>query len=109
MTTLTEFYIGLNGKDMKNQEVAPEQVKDTISEMVLGGTFKQAEGLWMGDFENTLVFEVADLEGSLTEQFKEAYVDGGTEKVFQLVKERLENEFNQESVMVKQVDADIHF
>lgn len=96
MALITEFYIGLSGKDMNSQKIEPSDVIDSISEVVEGGTFKESKGLWKGDTENSIIFEVADLESN-------------SELTVEELKESLEEEFNQESVMVKQYVADVMF
>ena len=96
MALITEFHIGLSGKDMENQEVSAKAVIDSIKEVVDAGTFKEAKGLWNGETENTLIFEVADLEDNSPLTAEE-------------LKETLEKEFDQESVMVKEYEAEVMF
>jgi len=96
MARITEFYIGLSGKDMNSQKIEPEHVISSIGELVQGGTFKESKGLWNGETENSIIFEVADLEDNSEFSAEE-------------LKETLEDEFDQESVMVKQYEADIMF
>lgn len=96
MALITEFHIGLSGKDMENQEIKPEDVIDSIKEVVDAGTFKEGKGLWKGETENTLIFEVADLREN-------------SEFTAEELKKSLEKEFNQESIMVKRYGADAMF
>jgi len=96
MALITEFYIGLSGKDMENQEIAPEDVIHSIKEVVKGGTFKESKGIWSGETENSIIFEVADLSEN-------------SEFTAEELKESLKKEFNQDSIMVKQYEAEVMF
>lgn len=110
-STTTTFYVGLNDSNMDDQTVKPEDVINSLAEMVQGGTFTESRGLWKGETEKSLKFEVANIAESLTEEFEEAFseeLDDG-KPAFKCVKERIEEEFNQESVMVKRQTAGIHF
>ena len=85
MEKITRFYIGLEGAD-KQKQYSREDVEKYIKEYVDAGTFFKATGLWHGDFENSIVFEVVNFSevSSISAEF---------------LKEKLEKEFNQESVL----------
>jgi len=109
--TVTTFYVGLKNPEMDKTKVDPEDVIGAFSEMVKGGTFTEARGLWKGETEPSIKFEVANLKGSLTDQFKEAYSDelDDGRAPFKIVQEAIADQFNQDSVMVKRQTAGIHF
>jgi len=110
MAQITRFYVGLSDENMENQEVEPSEVVNSISDMVVGGTLLEAKGLWKGVTENTVVIEVVDVSDSLTEEFEESYSSEIEESsASEVIKERLEKEFNQESVMTVKSQADVMF
>ena len=80
------FYIGRSGKDMGKTVVSEKEIQEFIQKFFDGGTFFSGKGLWKGKTEDTLVFEVLNFAGLSKEDIIE-------------VKEALESEFNQESVL----------
>lgn len=98
--TRTRLFIGLETSE-KNLEIAPEEVINFIKRNIEAGTFYEAQGLWKGDLENSIVFECMEFEDHIKptcgwrnlEDFKEA----------------LEREFNQDSVMVEQTEVEVQF
>lgn len=107
-TTKTRLFIGLETSE-KNLEIAPEEITAKISEYVTAGTFLEAKGLWMGDLENSIVFEVIDLSENMTPEFKDELEDSNTDDPVEYLKSVLETEFNQESVMIEQSEVQVQF
>lgn len=102
MTTMTRtrLFIGLETSE-ENLEIAPEEVIEEIQKHIEAGTFYESKGLWKGDIENSMVFECMDLENN----FRAA---SGIRDLESL-KERLEDKFDQDSVMVEQTEVEVQF
>ena len=106
--TRTRFFVGL--ETAENQlEIAPEEVIDWISARVQGGTFYEGKGLWMGERENGLVFEVMDLSDMLTDRGARELQDLNVGSAAGLLKTGLEQEFDQDSVLVERTEVDAAF
>ena len=107
--TRTRLFVGLE-TSTHNTHIHPEEVKEVISEHVDAGTFYQTEGLWMGGFESSLVFECMGLEDSFRGDSDLVAGPGGEDRdVIEALKTLLEEEFDQDSVMVEQTDVEVAF
>jgi len=91
-TTKVELSIGLETKD-KNLEIHPEEVIEFIDDRMDAGRFHETKGLWQGELENSLVFMVIDPD---IEEMK-------------TLKQDLEEEFKQESVMMTRESVEVEF
>lgn len=91
--TATRFYIGLENQ---NGEIHPSEVIDYIQQFVEAGTFYQTKGLWQGETENSIVFEVMDFSRA-SEISKSELRDG------------LKTQFKQDSVMVAESQQEVAF
>lgn len=97
----TKLYIGLETKD--GLPIAPEEVIQEIESRVDAGTFTASKGMWNGELENSIVFECMNLQDQIKDHLKQ---DGYTVKD---LKNDLELEFDQESVMVEQSMVEVAF
>lgn len=99
--TRTRLHIGLKTAD-HNTHIHPEEVKKVVKNHVNAGTFYRATGLWKGEFEDSLIFEVLNIE----EQFKDSRENVDS---VEGLKNLLEQEFNQDSVLVTTSEVDAAF
>ena len=109
MNKITRFYVGLYDEDMNKQIVNPEEVIRFCKNHFTGFTVFVASGGWMGESENTLVIEVVDLRDSITDDALDSMVKDSDKSAALEVKETLEIEFEQESVMTAELMGDVHF
>lgn len=109
MNKITRFYVGLFDEDMNKQVVNPEKVIRFCKNHFAGFTVLEASGGWMGDSENTLVIEVVDLRDSITDKALDSMIKDSDKSASLEVKETLEVEFEQESVMTAELMGDVHF
>lgn len=102
--TTTTFYIGLENQ---NGEIHPEEVINFIRDYVDAGTFTEAKALWHGELENSLKFECVNFK----DHVKESELDASIRRddYFKVLKQELEEEFKQDSVLVKQDDVGVLF
>ena len=57
------YYLGLNDKDLKKQVIDNETARSLIAQVLsnhelYGATLYDANGLWMGERENTIIIEL---------------------------------------------------
>lgn len=98
--TRTRLHIGLETSTHKTH-IAPEEVINVVREHVDAGTFYEGKGLWMGDLENSLVFECM----GLSSQFRD---DSDVDSLEEL-KSLLEDGFDQDSVLVEKQEVEVAF
>jgi len=98
--TRTRLFVGLETAENR-AAIAPEEVIEFIRERVGAGTFYEGKGLWRGELENSIVFESV----MLSSQFRD---DVDVDSVEDL-KNRLESEFCQDSVMVERQQVEVAF
>lgn len=105
--TRTRLFVGLETAEEK-LEIAPEEVIEFIKARVEAGTFYEGKGLWKGETENCIVFECMDIRSNIRPAEDQ---DHGMMKVRALedLKEGLELEFDQDSVMVERADVEVAF
>ena len=109
MNKITRFYVGLYDEDMNKQIVNPEEVIRFCKNHFEGFTAFEASGGWMGESENTVVIEVVDLRDSITDKALNSMVKDSDKSAALEVKETLEIEFEQESVMTAELMGGVHF
>ena len=96
-----ELIMGRNIPD--NGKVTDRMMNDFIKEYIIPffeyGTFIDGEGLWKGELEQTKIFylELPDSEVDMTRE------------TFQLIAIKYKQAFNQDSVLISQVDSKIAF
>ena len=96
-----ELIMGRNIPD--NGKVTDRMMNDFIKEYIIPffdyGTFIDGEGLWKGELEATKIFylELPDSEVDVTRE------------TFQLIAIKYKQAFNQDSVLISQVDSKIAF
>lgn len=93
MQKITRFYVGLSDKKMENQVVHPDEVIEKSKQEFEGFTIYESKGGWKGKTENSMVVEVVGLSDEKVER----------------VKKEMAEEFNQDSVMVVQQQAEVMF
>lgn len=104
--TRTRLFIGLENP---NGEIHPEEVINFIQERVSAGTFYEGKGIWEGDTENSLVFEVMGLRDVASEKLESDLLDLGVDDRVEGLKILLEEEFLQDSVMIEQTEVEVAF
>jgi hypothetical protein len=72
ITTRYRFYVGLTDKD--KQPVNPVRYFHAMDAVHNAYTCFEADGVWKGDHETSLVFEVVDSEGKIDYQIVRATV-----------------------------------
>ena len=96
-----ELIMGRNIPD--NGKVTDRMMNDFIKEYIIPffeyGTFINGEGLWKGELEQTKIFylELPDSEGD------------GIREMFQQIAIKYKQAFNQDSVLISQIDSKIAF
>lgn len=90
--TKTKFHIGLKTADEK-LDIHPSEIIEHIKDLVDAGTFYESKGLWKGETENSIIFEVVNFDKMSGDVTRET------------LKSELENKFNQESVLVTEEDV----
>jgi len=104
--TKTKFGIGL--KTCNNNEIRPQEVIDAIAEYVSAGTFYETKGLWREETENSIVFECVDLKHNLTTDALDEMEESDADPV-KYLKNVLEKQFKQDSVMVERSTVEVAF
>ena len=96
-----ELIMGRNIPD--NGKVTDRMMNDFIKEYIIPffdyGTFIDGEGLWKGELEHTKIFYL---------ELPDSEVDGVRE-VFQQIAIKYKQAFNQDSVLISQIDSKIAF
>ena len=96
-----ELIMGRNIPD--NGKVTDRMMNDFIKEYIIPffeyGTFIDGEGLWKGELEHTKIFYL---------ELPDSEVDGIRE-MFQQIAIKYKQAFNQDSVLISQVDSKIAF
>ena len=96
-----ELIMGRNIPD--NGKVTDRMMNDFIKEYIIPffdyGTFIDGEGLWKGELEQTKIFYL---------ELPDSEVDGYRE-MFQQIAIKYKQAFNQESVLISQLDSKIAF
>ena len=96
-----ELIMGRNIPD--NGKVTDRMMNDFIKEYIIPffeyGTFIDGEGLWKGELEQTKIFYL---------ELPDSEVDGIRE-MFQQIAIKYKQAFNQDSVLISQVDSKIAF
>lgn len=105
--TRTRLFVGLETAE-NHASIAPEEVINFIKDRVSAGTFYESKGLWMGELENSLVFECMDLQDNIKPAEDQDH-DMMKVRALQDLKEGLEEEFNQDSVMIEQTGVEVSF
>ena len=96
-----ELIMGRNIPD--NGKVTDRMMNDFIKEYIIPffeyGNFIDGEGLWKGELEHTKIFylELPDSEGD------------GIREMFQQIAIKYKQAFNQDSVLISQLDSKIAF
>jgi len=115
-TQITKYYVGLKNSDMNSQTVKPENVIDYITDHFRGATIYESKGVWKGSAENSMVIEiVGDIPEQVTNNSLASLIQKETTKekdplqAHQIVKESLEDIFNQDSVMTIRTTAEVEF
>lgn len=98
--TRTRFFVGLETSN--GLEIHPEEVINLIRSHVEAGTFYEGKGLWHGELENSIVFESVGLEDCFRDSEEAVSSAEG-------LKELLEEEFEQDSVMVEKAGVEAGF
>ncbi len=93
--TRTRLFVGLETAE-NHATIAPEEVIGYIKQFVDAGTFYESLGLWKGETENSIVFEVMDFNSNSDIALSE-------------LKEGLEEEFSQDSVMIEETGVEVSF
>ena len=106
-TQITKYYVGLHNSDMDKQTVKPENVIDYIADHFRGATIYESKGVWKGSTENSMVIEiVGNIEEEVTNDSLSSLIemeknrDKNPKDPYIVVKESLEDIFNQDSVMI---------
>ena len=114
--TTTKFYVGLNNSDMDKQTVQPQNLIDYVKDHFRGATLYESKGVWMGETENSMVIEiVGDIQEQTTSSSlaslmeKEKNKDEEPKQPHTVLKETLEDLFNQDSVMVMRDEKKVMF
>ena len=96
-----ELIMGRNIPD--NGKVTDRMMNDFIKEYIIPffeyGTFIDGEGLWKGELEQTKIFYL---------ELPDSEVDGIRE-MFQQIAIKYKQAFNQDSVLISQIDSKIAF
>ena len=96
-----ELIMGRNIPD--NGKVTDRMMNDFIKEYIIPffdyGTFIDGEGLWKGELEQTKIFYL---------ELPDSEVDGFRE-MFQQIAIKYKQAFNQDSVLISQIDSKIAF
>ena len=96
-----ELIMGRNIPD--NGKVTDRMMNDFIKEYIIPffdyGTFIDGEGLWKGELEHTKIFYL---------ELPDSEVDGIRE-MFQQIAIKYKQAFNQDSVLISQIDSKIAF
>lgn len=101
---------------MDKQTVKPENVIDYVADHFRGATLYESKGIWKGSTENSMVIEiVGDIEEQVTNNSlasliqKEAQKEDEPLQAHEVIKESLEDIFNQDSVMTIRTNAEVQF
>jgi len=106
--TITKLHIGLETSGT-NLEIHPSEAIDIITEYISGGTFIESKGLWHGTTENSLIFKSANIRDMATQQLMDELHESNTDDPVQYLKDVLETELEQDSVMVTESTAEVTF
>ena len=105
-TQITKYYVGFHNSDMDKQTVKPANVIDYIADHFRGATIYESKGVWKGAKENSMVIEiVGDIEDQVTNDSLASLIemeknkDEDPKDPYIVVKESLEDIFNQDSIM----------
>ena len=105
--TRTRLFVGLETAE-NHAEIHPEEVINFIKDRISAGTFYEGKGLWMDELENCIVFECMNLESNIKPAEDQDH-DRMNVRALQDLKEGLEEEFNQDSVMIEKTDVEVSF
>ena len=115
-TQITKYYVGLHNSDMDKQTVKPGNVVNYIVDHFRGATIYESKGVWKGAAENSMVIEiVGDIEEEVTNNSlssliqKEKNKEKDSKEPHIVVKESLEDIFNQDSVMTIRDRKEVNF
>lgn len=103
----TKFHIGLETRN--NNPIHPEEVIDLIAEYVKGGTFLESKGLWKGELENSIVFKSLNIRDMMTAEMREGLKASDCSDAVEFLKDVLETEFKQDSVLVTESKVEAAF
>ena len=106
-TQITKYYVGLHNSDMDKQTVKPGNVVNYIADHFRGATIYESKGVWKGSTENSMVIEiVGNIEDQITNDSLSSLIemeknrDKNPKDPYIVVKESLEDIFNQDSIMI---------
>ena len=115
-TQITKYYVGLYNSDMTQQTIKPHNVIDYIVDHFRGATIYESKGVWKGAKENSMVIEiVGDIEDQVTNDSLASLIemeknkDEDPKDPYIVVKESLEDIFNQDSIMTIRDRKEVNF
>lgn len=115
-TQITKYYVGLHNSDMTQQTIKPHNVIDYIVDHFRGATIYESKGVWKGAKENSMVIEiVGDIEEEVTNDSLASLIemeknkDEDPKDPYIVVKESLEDIFNQDSIMTIRDRKEVNF